>query len=75
MNKEFIYIKVFVQYGNSFYPYEKSKIFNVKNYIKYIREINKEKVSTKSISFNVILVRFIPKNKPLITILENEKIY
>ena len=74
-NKEFIYIKVFVQYGNSFYPYEKSKIFNMKNYIKYIREINKEKVSTKSISFNVILVRFIPKNKPLITILENEKIY
>ena len=73
--KEIIYIKVLVEYNNIFYPSEKQKTINTKAYILNIRDVNKEKEITKKTSFNVILVKFIPRKKPLIKVLNNEKIY
>ena len=73
-NKEQIYVRVITKYDNKYYPKNDKPNIDIKKNVNNIRKLSVEKETTKKISFNVILVEFITGNKPIITLLENEKI-
>ena len=69
------FIKVIINENNQCISFEKNNIENINAYIINIKNIISEKDLNKEVSFDVILIEFKPKNKPQITILNNEKIY
>jgi len=69
------FIKVIVNDNGNLLSFAKKNIEDIKLYIDNIKNIISEKDFNKEVTFDVILVEFKPKNKPQITILNNEKIY
>jgi len=69
------FIKVIINENNQCISFEKNNMEDINAYIINIKNIISEKDLNKEVSFDVILIEFKPKNKPQITILNNEKIY
>ena len=74
-NNKIKLIKVIINENNQRVSFGKNNIEDINSYIININNIISEKDLNKEVSFNVILIEFKPKNKPQITILNNEKIY
>ena len=69
------FIKVIVNENNQYLSFGRNNIEDINSYIINIKNIISEKDFNKEVTFDVILIEFKPKNKPQITILNNEKIY
>ena len=67
--------KLIINENNQCISFEKNNMEDINAYIINIKNIISEKDLNKEVSFDVILIEFKPKNKPQITILNNEKIY
>ena len=74
-NNKIKFIKVIVNENNQCISFGKNIIKDMHSYILNIKNIISEKDLNKEVTFDVILIEFKPKNKPQITILNNEKIY
>ena len=74
-NNKIKFIKVIINENNQCVSFGKNIIKDMDSYILNIKNIISEKDLNKEVTFDVILIEFKPKNKPQITILNNEKIY